>query len=286
MPIHIAGVTKVFSSNGGKGGGGRGTRALDEVNLTIDDGTFVSLVGPSGCGKSTLLSIIADLDTPTTGTVTGAGRPGVVFQEAALFPWRTIRDNVAFGLEMQGVPKAERRARADEALRMVHLLRFADAHPHELSGGMRQRAAIARALVTDPQILLMDEPFGALDAQTRALLQAELLGVWERTRKTVLFVTHGLDEALTLSDRILLMSARPGHIIGDFAVDAPRHVDAPLARDPQSDPTLAALRDRLMELLSAEVEAVAQAERDEDWLEELEGRRHRPTPQDNTGVDI
>jgi NitT/TauT family transport system ATP-binding protein len=280
MPIHIEGVTKVY------GGAGRQTEALRPTDLTIADGTFVSLIGPSGCGKSTLLSIVAGLEPATAGAVTGAGRPGVVFQEAALFPWRTIRDNVAFGLQMQGVPKAERRERAAEALRMVHLLRFADAFPHELSGGMRQRAAIARALVTDPPVLLMDEPFGALDAQTRALLQAELLSVWERTRKTVLFVTHGLDEALALSDRILLMSARPGRIIGDFAVDAPRHSEAAQPRDPRADPALAALRARLMEMLTAEVEAVARAERDEDWLEDLGGRRGHPTAKENIGADI
>jgi NitT/TauT family transport system ATP-binding protein len=249
LPIKITEVSKVFSN----------TVALTDVNLTIPDGQFISLVGPSGCGKSTLLAIIAGLDKASTGQVSVGSAPGVVFQEPALFPWRTVRDNVAFGLEMQGIGKTERLARAESALKMVHLSRFSGAFPHQLSGGMRQRAAIARALVSDPTVLLMDEPFAALDAQTRSLLQVELLSVWERTRKTVVFVTHGLDEALFLSDRIILMSARPGRIIADILIDAPH------PRDPQADPTLAALRSRLMTLLSAEVEALARAEHDGDW---------------------
>jgi NitT/TauT family transport system ATP-binding protein len=242
-----------------------GTQALSQVSLKIAPGEFVSLLGPSGCGKSTLLALLAGLDAPSTGTVTLPGTPGVVFQEAALFPWLTVRDNVAFGLRMKGIARRERRERADRALRLVHLSRFADAYAHQLSGGMRQRAAIARALVLDPEVLLMDEPFGALDAQTRALLQAELLAVWESTRKTVVFVTHSLDEALTLSDRIVLLSARPGRVIGDFPVDAPR------PRDPQADPALGALRAHLMQLLTAEIAAVAAAEHDDDWR--LDNRR-------------
>ncbi|MDX1932365.1 MAG: ABC transporter ATP-binding protein [Capsulimonadales bacterium] len=249
MAIRIDRVTRAFGE----------TVALSEISLTIPDGQFVSLVGPSGCGKSTLLAIIAGLDPATTGRVEVGSTPGVVFQEPALFPWRNIRDNVAFGPEMQGVKKAERYSRADAALRMVHLTRFAHAFPHQLSGGMRQRAAIARALVSDPAVLLMDEPFAALDAQTRTLLQAELLTVWERTRKTVVFVTHALDEALYLSDRIILMSARPGRVLADLTVDAPR------PRDPQADPALASLRAHLLALLSAEVEALARAEHDGDW---------------------
>lgn len=267
MPISIENVNKTFA----------GTEALHDVSLRIENGQFVSLVGPSGCGKSTLLAIIAGLDFPTRGHVTVDGQPGVVFQEPALFAWRTVRDNVAFGLQMRGVPKSERQRQADDALKMVHLARFANAYPHELSGGMRQRAAIARALVTNPAMLLMDEPFAALDAQTRSLLQAELLSIWERTHKTVVFVTHGLDEALALSDRIVLMSARPGRILGDFFVDAPR------PRDPQADPSLAALRRHLSDLLAREVEAVARAERDEDW----DGTRPvRPAATANIGADI
>jgi NitT/TauT family transport system ATP-binding protein len=250
VPLTVENVVKDFDG---------GVRALDDVSLSIKDGEFVSLIGPSGCGKSTLLAILAGLDRPTRGGVSGGGKVGMVFQEAALFPWRTVRDNVAFGLQMRGVSKTDRHARADDALRLVHLSRFADAFPHQLSGGMRQRAAIARALVTDPDVLLMDEPFGALDAQTRALLQVELLTVHQATGKTVVFVTHGLDEALELSDRIVLMSARPGRILADLRVDAAR------PRDPQADPALRALREHLMGLLSREVESVARAEHDAGW---------------------
>ena len=271
MPITVENVGRIYST---------GVMALDNISLTIPDGQFVSLLGTSGCGKSTLLAILAGLDAPTTGGVSVAGRVGMVFQEAALFAWRTVRDNVAFGLEMQGMGKAERLARADTVLKLVHLSRFANAYPHELSGGMRQRAAIARALVTDQDVLVMDEPFAALDAQTRALLQSELLLVWERTRKTVVFVTHGLDEALALSDRVILLSARPGRIIGDFAVDAPR------PRDPHTDPALAALRHHLMTMLSHEVEKVARDEHDENWegLSELEPKR--PSPKEDIGAEI
>jgi NitT/TauT family transport system ATP-binding protein len=246
MSIQIENVQKFFGS----------VEALSPVTLTIPDGQFVSLLGPSGCGKSTLLAILAGLETASGGTVTGTGRIGMVFQEAALFAWRTVRDNVAFGLQMQGVSETERRERADAALRMVHLSRFAEAFPHELSGGMRQRAAIARAMITEPDVLLMDEPFAALDAQTRELLQTELLDLWERRRPTVVFVTHGLDEALTLSDRIVLLSARPGRVLADLTVEAPR------PRDPQTNPELAALRTELRELLAAEVAIVSRAEWD------------------------
>jgi NitT/TauT family transport system ATP-binding protein len=207
----------------------------------------------------------------------------MVFQEAALFPWRTLLANVSFGLEMRGgLSKIERKERASEALRLVHLSQFADAYPHQLSGGMRQRAALARALVLDPNILLMDEPFGALDAQTRSLLQAELLAIWERTRKTVLFVTHSLDEALFLSDRIVLLSARPGRVVGDYLVDAPR------PRDPRTDTALAALRSRLLAQLSHEIETVARAEHDTDWQAEIDAPRTPPEPKagENIGADI
>ena len=246
--IEIKGVEKVYPG---------GTVALAGISLSIPNGQFVSLLGPSGCGKSTLLSMIAGLDKPTAGTIEVSGSPGVVFQEAALFPWRSIRENVALGLELRGIGKAERRALAGDALKMVHLSRFAEAYPHQLSGGMRQRAAIARALILDPALLLMDEPFGALDAQTRSLLQTELLAVWERTRKTVVFVTHSLDEALQLSDRVILLSARPGRIVADLRIDAPR------PRDPIRDSALGGLRDRLAALLAAEVAAVAAAEYDD-----------------------
>ena len=270
MPLSIRNVQKVYGSNG------TAITAVDNVSLEIADGQFISLIGPSGCGKSTLLSMIAGFDAVSAGTITGIGQPAMVFQEAALFPWRTIRDNVAFGLQMRGMGKAERRERAEEALRMVHLGRFANSYPHELSGGMRQRAAIARALVIDPGVLLMDEPFGALDAQTRSLLQGELLSVWEHTHKTVVFVTHSLEEALSLSDRVILMSARPGRVLGDFVVDAPRPRDL-------ADPVLASLRTRLMDLLTTEVNKVAQAEMDADWHG---SGRVIPAAGDNIGAEI
>ncbi len=249
MPIAVSNVGRRYGD----------VVALEDVSLVVPDGQFLALIGPSGCGKSTLLSMLAGLDAPTTGTITVSGRVGMVFQEAALFPWRTVRDNVAFGLQMRSVAKGERERRADEALKLVHLSRFAGSFPHELSGGMRQRAAIARALVADPDVLLMDEPFGALDAQTRSLLQSELLAVWEMTRKTVVFVTHGMDEALVLADRIVLLSARPGRIIADLSIDAPR------PRDPRADSTLRAAYETLRDLLTKEVESVARAEHDGDW---------------------
>ncbi|MBC8103002.1 MAG: ABC transporter ATP-binding protein [Cytophagales bacterium] len=259
--------------------------AARDISLAIPSGEFVSLLGPSGCGKSTLLSVVAGLETASQGSVTVTGQAGMVFQEAALFPWRTLIGNVAFGLEMRGdrrLSKSERLARAADALRLVHLSRFADSYPHQLSGGMRQRAALARALVLDPDILLMDEPFGALDAQTRSLLQAELLTIWERTRKTVLFVTHSLDEALFLSDRIVLLSARPGRVVGDYWIDAPR------PRDPRTDAALAALRSRLLAQLSHEIETVARAEHDTDWHAETDAPRVPPPPPvlENVGADI
>ncbi len=199
---------------------GTTTQALAGVNLEIGDEEFVCLVGPSGCGKTTLLRIIAGLETTTTGGVTVDGRAvtgpdpkrGMVFQEYSLFPWRRVIDNVAFGLEMKGVAKEERRRTADYYLELVGLSQFRDAYPFELSGGMRQRVAIARALANDPDVLLMDEPFGALDAQTRNRMQKELLSLWEQTKKTIVFVTHSVDEAVYLSDRIVVLSPRPGSI--------------------------------------------------------------------------
>lgn len=222
--LEIKGLGKVFLADG------REMEVLRDINLSIRENEFVCFVGPSGCGKTTLLRIIAGLEDPTTGTVTLSGEPimgpgperGMVFQEYSLFPWRTVLDNVAFGLELKGVPSEERRSRAREYLRMVGLERFEARYPHELSGGMKQRVAIARALVNDPRALLMDEPFGALDAQTRNVMQSELLRIWEERRKTVVFVTHSVDEAIYLADRIVIMSARPGRIKDVIEVDLPR----------------------------------------------------------------
>jgi NitT/TauT family transport system ATP-binding protein len=213
--VKINNVGKSFSKEGGTA-----TPALEGVNLEIRDEEFICLVGPSGCGKTTLLRIIAGLETPTTGSVTIDGhavtgpdpKRGMVFQEYSLFPWRTVIDNIAFGLEMKGVAKEERRQTADRYLEMVGLSRFRDAYPFELSGGMRQRVAIARALANDPDVLLMDEPFGALDAQTRNRMQKELLCLWKQTKKTIVFVTHSVDEAVYLADRIVVLSSRPGSV--------------------------------------------------------------------------
>jgi NitT/TauT family transport system ATP-binding protein len=205
--------------------------ALGSVSLTVGEGEFVALLGPSGCGKSSLLRIVADLLRPTAGTVeiyssseNGDDRPktALVFQEYALFPWRTVLENVVFSLEMRGMPGEERVARARKVLGRVGLQGFAGAYPHQLSGGMRQRVGIARALAAEPEVLLMDEPFGALDAQTRTVLQEELLRVWESERKTVLYVTHSIDEAVYMSDRVVLLSARPGRIKAEYTVELPR----------------------------------------------------------------
>ena len=194
--------------------------ALSDINLSIADDEFVSFVGPSGCGKTTLLRIIAGLDKASSGEVrvdgsliTGPGQKvGMVFQEYSLFPWRSVLSNVAFGLQMRGIPKEERQEIARKYISLVGLSQFEQSFPYELSGGMRQRVAIARALATDPDLLLMDEPFGALDAQTRNHMQCELLDIWETKKKTILFVTHSCDEAVFLSDRVVVLSPRPGVI--------------------------------------------------------------------------
>ena len=213
--------------------------ALDDVSLDVYEGEFVCLVGPSGCGKSTLLRIVAGLYQRTSGEMrvrTPPDRPAtaMVFQEYALFPWRKVLDNVAFGLENRGVPKRERHEIALHHLAKVGLREFAQAFPHQLSGGMRQRVSIARALATDPEILLMDEPFSALDAQTRYILQEELLRIWEETRKTVIYVTHSIDEAILLGDRIALFTARPGRITSVCQVPLPRPRDADMRADPRA----------------------------------------------------
>lgn len=204
--------------------------ALDNINLAIEDEEFICLVGPSGCGKTTLLRIIAGLDTPTSGQALLVDKViegpdperGMVFQEYSLFPWLSVIDNIAFGLEMKGVSKPERMQTAGKYLELVGLSQFSNSYPHELSGGMRQRVAIARALANDPKLLLMDEPFGALDAQTRNMMQRELLEIWHRAKKTIIFITHSVDEAVFLADRIIVMSPRPGKIRDVVEINIPR----------------------------------------------------------------
>ncbi|WP_101297327.1 ABC transporter ATP-binding protein [Halegenticoccus soli] len=222
--VSVDGVEKEFPGERGP------VRALDGVDLDVADGEFVCLVGPSGCGKTTLLRIIAGLEPPTGGEVRLNGEPvtgpgpdlGVVFQEYHLFPWRTVAGNVAFGLERQGVPEEVRERITSDLIELVGLDGFGGAYPSELSGGMKQRVAIARALAVDPEILLMDEPFGSVDAQTREMLQGELLDVWEETGKTVVFVTHDVEEAVTLADRVVVLAANPGRVREVVAVDLPR----------------------------------------------------------------
>ncbi|MGH3112789.1 MAG: ABC transporter ATP-binding protein [Gaiellaceae bacterium] len=210
--------------------------ALEDVTLGVDEGEFVCLVGPSGCGKTTLIKIVAGLLPPTSVEVvfrSGNGRPrtGLVFQEHGVFPWMSVLDNVAFGLEMRGVPRRERRERARAFIEQVGLGAFAESHPHELSVGMRQRVGIARAFVTDVPILLMDEPFGSLDAQSKRVLQEELLRVWRDHRKIVLYVTHDIEEAVLLGDRVLVMTGRPGRIREEIAIPLGRPREPSLAEE-------------------------------------------------------
>jgi NitT/TauT family transport system ATP-binding protein len=229
--------------------------ALLPTSFDVARGEFVSLVGPSGCGKSTLLGMIAGLLAPDSGHIEALGKrvtgPGegraIVFQDAALFPWLTLRSNVEYGLRAHRVPRAERRERVEDALRLVHLDHVGGRHPYELSGGMRQRASIARALVMEPEILLMDEPFSALDAQTRTILQDELQRIWIETQPAVVFVTHNLIEAAFLSDTVHLLSSGPGRVVKTYPIDIPRPRD-------EADPLLLELRHDMLERLRAEVD--------------------------------
>jgi NitT/TauT family transport system ATP-binding protein len=216
------------------GRAGEATLALRDVDLEVQRGTFVSLIGPSGCGKSTLLRILGGLEQPSTGEVRSTtrqergGLPSVafVFQDYGIFPWLSVVDNVAFGLRMAGIGKRERHDRAQAWLARMGLAGFERSYPEQLSGGMRQRLSLARAFVTDPEVLLMDEPMAALDAQTRLLLQEDLVRLWEETKKTVVLVTHSLDEAILLGDRVVAMTARPGRVKLDLPVELPRPRDA------------------------------------------------------------
>jgi len=232
----LLGVTRVYPGAAGH----RPVHALGPVDLDLRRGEFFAVVGPSGCGKSTLLEVMAGLQLATAGTVTFEGRPvagevpdgiGVVFQEDASFPWLTVWDNTAFGLRRSGAPEAEIRRRVDDALSFMGLKDFARAYPSQLSGGMRQRVCIARTLVLQPRLILLDEPFGALDAQTRLLMGDEVLRLWRRTSATVLLITHALDEAAMLSDRIGAMSARPGRFLDIVETGWPRERDSTIVSD-------------------------------------------------------
>lgn len=222
--IEATSVTQIFAASDGEP-----SWALKNASLSVSPGEFVCIIGPSGCGKSTLLHMIAGFLQPTEGIVRFRGEPirapgperGVVFQEYALFAWMTVRQNVEFGLKMRGMGKGERREKARRFLDIVGLSRMSDRYPHELSGGMRQRVAVARALVNEPEVLLMDEPFAAVDAITRATLQEELLRLWQEFRISVIFITHNIDEAIFLGQRIVVMSAHPGTIRSDVRIDLP-----------------------------------------------------------------
>jgi len=243
--------------------GGAPTVALQPVSLSVRDNDFIAILGPSGCGKSTLLRIVAGLDTPTTGRVVLDGAPvegpgadrGMVFQSYTLFPWLTVRQNICFGLREKDMPVAQQDAIAAHYLDRTGLAAFKHHFPKMLSGGMQQRTAIARALANDPKILLLDEPFGALDNQTRGLMQELLLGIWEAERKTVLFVTHDIEEAIFVSGRVVVMSARPGRIKAEVAIDLPhpRHYTV------KTTPEFSALKARLTEEIRVEALAAAVA---------------------------
>ena len=248
--IEILGVHKEFVK------GERRVLALQDIELEVAQREFVAILGPSGCGKSTLLNMVAGFDRPTRGSVRVEGeeilqpspRRCVVFQEPALFPWLTVMDNVVFGPRTQRQPAAEYRARAEQIIDQVGLRGFEASYPAELSGGMRQRVGIARVLIMEPRVLLMDEPFGSLDAQTRSLMQELLLGLWQRHQQTVLFITHDIEEALLLADRVCVMTARPGRIKKSIPVPMPR----PRAMEVTLSPEFNALRREVLALIREE----------------------------------
>ncbi|NMM64148.1 ABC transporter ATP-binding protein [Clostridium sp. P21] len=260
MSLIIKGVNKKFISKH------KETYTLDNIDLSFKKGEFICLLGPSGCGKSTLLNIIAGLETPSEGKIylndkeingVGVDR-AVMFQESALFPWLKVIDNVEFGMKMAGVPSKERREKALYYLKMVHLAKFKNSFVHELSGGMRQRVALARALTLDSEVLLMDEPFAALDSQTKNILQTELQKVWIETKKTIIFVTHNVEEAVLLGDRVIVMSTNPGKVKKEFKIQLgrPRNIE---------NVDLAYVTAQVMKELKEEVEKVAKSEYDSDW---------------------
>jgi len=280
MRIELQHVSKTFQHNG------QPVEVLRDVSMVIEEGEFVSVLGPTGCGKSTLVHLVAGLEFPDGGRVLVNGKPvegpgprrAVVFQEAALFPWLTVLGNVEFGLRMAKMPKAERRTEATAYIKLVHLSKFAHAYPHQLSGGMKQRVAIARALAMQPELLLMDEPLGALDAQTRMVLQGELLEIWQRTKCSVLFVTHNVREATGLADRVYLMSSRPGRIkdVESIGVPRPRHAE---------NPVLLACQRKIISLLGDEIAKVMQEELGET-IDVRETDAGRSAPDRSLGMHI
>ncbi|MGE7602087.1 ABC transporter ATP-binding protein [Peribacillus sp. NPDC097675] len=241
-------------------------KVLDNINIEVEKGSFVSIVGPSGCGKSTLLYLIAGLDKADTGEIRVAGKkvskPGpervVVFQEAGLFPWLTVLENVTYGLKLKKMPKEEAKAKALDILKMVHLSRYVDSYPHQLSGGMKQRVAIARALVMEPDILLMDEPFSALDEQTRMVLHKELLDIWRKTKVTIFFVTHNIREAVQLSEKIIVFATRPGKIKETISVPSMKDGVMP-------DSVTLNTEQRVLSILQEEIEKVLKEEMGNDY---------------------
>ncbi|WP_039763538.1 ABC transporter ATP-binding protein [Caldicellulosiruptor sp. DIB 104C] len=260
MALMIENVSKRFQSKN------KEINVLEKINLEVQNGEFICILGPSGCGKSTLLNIIAGLEKPTEGKVFLNGRevlsPGpdrvVMFQESALFPWLKVIDNVEFGMKIRGVPKKERNERALKYLKMVHLTKFKDVYVHQLSGGMKQRVALARALTLDSEVLLMDEPFAALDSQTKNILLLELQRIWWETKKTIIFVTHNIEEAVLLADKVVVMSSNPGKIkkVFEIRLARPRLLD---------NPDIVYMISAIMKELKDEVEKIAKAEYDSDW---------------------
>jgi NitT/TauT family transport system ATP-binding protein len=248
--VSIHGLGRVFETAAGP------VTAIHDIDLELRQSEFVAIVGPSGCGKTTLLRIIAGLEVPTSGQIETTGLPGdrpanaMVFQGRSVFPWMTVRQNAEYGLSIRGIPRSERNRIVDALLETVGLSRFSKAYPHQLSEGMRQRVAIARALAVDPELLLMDEPFGSLDEQTRFILQDEVLRIWHETRKTVIVVTHSIDEAITLADRVIVMTAHPGTIKDVVPVPLARPREQATMR---SDPEFARTFARIWESLRTEV---------------------------------
>ena len=275
MKIEIKNIKKDFVSR----------PALGSVNLTINKGEFICLLGPSGCGKSTLINILAGLLEPSSGEIYFDNKSSneigkeraMVFQEGALFPWLTVIENVEFGMIIKGINKKEAREKAMDYLKMVHLKKFANSYIHELSGGMKQRVSIARALTLDSELLLMDEPFSALDSQTKTILQQEVQKIWYDTGKTIVFVTHNIEEAVLLADRVIVMGTNPGHIKKEFKIELGRP-------SIQGSLDVSYMVSKILEVLKEEVEKVAKAEFDNDWSLEKDTVLYNPN--NDLGINL